>query len=219
MRSAGVLGLLVLLTSNLAFAGTDRVGVRGTLVGESLTTLWPMSDLEGGLMWLSQCATPPMLEALIPLGPGDLLLGGSYARHASDRESKDTTYTSSNSRSMWAMALSAGYAFNLIPQAEKLGAIRLGGRLAYLIGGFSDSYNESYGGDTYSDESDESIPGTQIMASIFLQGEYLFFANFGLQGELGLSLLYDDNANGNSDADESNSFLNSYTALSAVFRF
>lgn len=219
MRSAGITGLLVLLVSNVALAETDGVGVRGTLVGQSLTTLWPMSELDGGLMWVSQCATPPMLEALIPLGPGDLLLGGSYARHAEDRESGGSSYEDSSSRSMWALAVSAGYAFNLIPRADKLGAIRLGGRVAYLFGGFSHSYKSSYGGDTYTDDSDESIPGTQVMGSVFLQGEYLFFANFGLQAELGLSLLYDDNAAGRTDGNESNSFLNSYTALSAVFRF
>ena len=185
-------------------------GVRATIWGEGLGGIVTPMPMGPALTVNYQLVSPPMLEGLIPVGVGELLVGLSYSRVSYEWKEKGD-WDESHEDSVWGLGTTVGYAYPLL--TDGLNAVRLGARLGTVWGGATDK--DSWGDEA--DDDSESLQGTVVSVAAFLAGEYLFYRNFGFQGELGLTYLgyFDDSKY----SEWSQSWWSTYTALSAVIRF
>jgi len=147
----------------------------------------------------------PQLEALIPAGNGEILIGSAFHRSSNTRESSwdDYKYT----YTLLGMTLSAGYAHKLL-RGEK-SAVKLGGRAGMAVLGKLTM--ESEHDDANSSDSDDIDNSFQLSA--FVAGEYYPVKHFALSPETGLTFVT------LAVSDTSQDWLSLYGAFSGLIRF
>lgn len=200
-----------LLMASPATAAPRTFGLRATLIGQGVEA-WAFPENEGPVLATvnRQQLSLPMIEALIPVGNGEILIGFTWHSANASYEFEDFEYSEGVESSAYALGLTAGYAHAIL--ADEDSALRVGGRIGTGFGG-SESRVE-FDGDSESDTND--FEGSLLTVGLFLSGEYMFARHFGLQGELGFDYF---SASSGDDEAESFGWLGTYTALSAVVRF
>lgn len=196
--------ILVLVACIHPAAGKERTAVRVTAIqmGTNIYVHSMTSDL------IAPIATFPLAiptaEAMIPLGPGALLVGTGF--HQSSFTSKDWD-DDELEMSFTGWTLGLGYAYKLL--AAQNSAVRIGGRAGMAIFARVDTEFTS---------EDESSTDTDKMdycfqTSVFVSGEYFPARHFGLAVESGLSVV------GFAAGYVTENMVNIYGAFSGLIRF
>ena len=196
----------------------EAFGLRGTLldVGLFAPEFSKSYQVQAMQAAAAEAVVVPKIEAMIPAGPGDMLVGMLFTFGAKSTEGATSWPTSE-----WAATvggLSVGYAIPVL-RGERA-SLRLGGRaglaLAWMDG--TPYYNFNEGRDGYSD-------GTMFSGSVFVSGEYLLFSGLGLQAEAGAGAVSaphaDINIYGGYPEEDLERYWGGYgyAALSGVVRF
>jgi hypothetical protein len=206
-RLAALTFALVIIPMSSALAeGKDPLALRVTVFNQG-TNVYVMGI---GMEILSPITTLPLgvpvVEAMVPLGPGELLIGTGFHRMSISREDKHDDYKIEGSLTGW--LLNVGYAYKLA-RAENT-CLKFGGRAGLAILGKEEmEYGyDNDGGDSDSDEIDSSF-----QLSAFVGADYFPARHFGLAIEAGLSFV----TLAFSEWDQS--WLTLYGAFSGILRF
>lgn len=207
MKTIATLAAATVLAAPAAHALDRGIGARATVVGQGVEAFLFPTDVDAAFILERVQLSLPMVEALVPVGDGEILAGFSWHTVGQGREFGD----GSASFDIYMLALMVGYAHALV--ADEDSAVRLGGRIGTGFAG-STASSEFSGGDTR--ETEDDFEGTVISVGAFLAGEYMFGRHFGLQAELGLDVFH---ATLDEDGERTFGWVGTYTALSGVLRF
>ncbi len=207
ITALAALAAAALLTAPAAHALDRGVGARATVVGQGVEAFLFPTDVDAAFILERVQLSLPMVEALVPVGDGEILAGASWYTLGQGRDFGD----GSAEFDLYMLAVMVGYAHALV--ADEQSAVRLGGRIGT---GFAGSTASTEFSDGQTRETEDDFEGTVITVGAFLAGEYMFGRHFGLQAELGLDIFH---ATLDEDGDRTFGWVGTYTALSGVLRF